>query len=147
MTEKDINEHDEIKESEEEIKEEPQEKKLSIDEQLDELKRQIDELISRFPEVDDHLPFVDEAALTERESALFQRQIQLELKAEGLEEFADFVHAENEEELLAQIGKLKELKGKLKAESGYKPSEHNAVSEYAQAMKNRDVKSMIRTKF
>lgn len=142
---------DEIKELAEDIQpeqpEQPTEEKISVEEQLQSIQIQLDSIVSRLNDTDDYLPSIDENELTERENALFQRQIQLELKAESLEEFADFIHAENEEELLAQIGKLKKLKGKLKAENGYKPSEHNASSDYAKALKNRDVKSMIRTKF
>lgn len=142
---------DEIKELAEDIQPEPEEQpteeKVSVEEQLQSIQIQLDSIVSRLNDTDDHIPSDAETALSEREYALFQRQIQLELKTEGLEEFAEFIHAENEEELLAQVGKLKELKGKLKAENGYKPSEHNAVSEYANAKKNKDVRSMIRTKF
>lgn len=147
MAEKDTIKDDEIKEEQEPKDEQQEGKNLSFEEQLNELKRQIEELNSRFPAVDEHLPTEAETALTERERALFQRQIQLELKAEGLEEFADFIHAENEEQLMAQVAKLKELKGKLKADNSYKPSEYNASSDYAKAKKNKDVRSMIRTKF
>lgn len=131
----------------EEQPEQPTEEKVSVEEQLQSIQSQLDSIVNRLNDTDDHLPSDAETTLNERENALFQRQIQLELKAEGLEEFADFISAENEEELFAQVAKLKELKGKLKADNSYKPTEHNASSDYAKALKNRDVKSMIRTKF
>ncbi|KAF1304845.1 hypothetical protein [Enterococcus sp. JM9B] len=134
----------------------------SLEEQFKELQAQVQQLLQTKTQAQDEPaqeadpvdeeqvtdnPATDrEADFTAREKALFDRQVALELKAEGLEDFAPLIHATNEAELAEQINKLKELVNKRKLNNSYKPTDHNTASNYSQAVKNRDVLSMLKTK-
>ncbi|WP_122645120.1 hypothetical protein [Enterococcus mediterraneensis] len=153
----DENEETETVDNTETVEDVEEQTEASLEEQVKQLQEQVQQLVqaktsAQETEIVDEDQVTDdpatdrEAEFSAREQALFDRQVELELKSEGLEDFAPLIHATNEAELIEQVNKLKELVNKRKLNNSYKPSDHNSASQYSQAVKNRDVLSMLRTK-
>ncbi|GED25189.1 hypothetical protein BAG01nite_12910 [Brevibacillus agri] len=88
-----------------------------------------------------------EKALEQKQAELWQKEIQLTLKSEGLEAFADFFQVKDTDELTAKVKKLKEIINGMKIDNSYKPDNGHKVSDrYSQHEKSGNVVGMIESK-
>lgn len=83
-----------------------------------------------------------------RMKELWQKEVNLELKLEGLHDFAEFFFVEegNREELEAKIKRFKEVLGKRDLNNGFVPEGHRSADKYTLAEKSKDTKAMIGSK-
>ncbi|MCM3625523.1 xanthine phosphoribosyltransferase [Brevibacillus borstelensis] len=83
-----------------------------------------------------------------RMKELWQKEVNLELKFEGLHDFAEFFFVEegNREELEAKIKRFKEMLGKRDLNNGFVPEGHRSADKYSLADKSKDTKAMIGSK-
>lgn len=108
-----------------------------------------DALQTELNEVKAKLPVVKsegEIALETKQQELFTKEVQLELKQQGLEKFADFFKVANVEELAPQIEKFNLLLAEVKASTGYVPNEHKKQDAYSVAEQKKDVGGMLSVK-
>ena len=82
-----------------------------------------------------------------KQNELWQKQVQLTLKENGLEKFADIVKVSNEDELKDVVKKLSQIVNEIKIETGYVPSDHKQMTAYEQAKKQGNTKNMIKAIF
>ncbi|WP_281868029.1 hypothetical protein [Brevibacillus parabrevis] len=87
-----------------------------------------------------------EKALEQKQADLWQKEINLTLKTEGLDAFADFFNAKDSDELNAKIQKFKQIINNMKIDNSYKPSDHKSTDKYSQHEKSGNVVGMIETK-
>ncbi|MGG3892507.1 hypothetical protein [Geobacillus stearothermophilus] len=81
-----------------------------------------------------------------KEQELFQKQVQLTLKENGLERFADIVKVSNEDELADVVKKLNGIVNEIKIQNGYIPADHAQIDEYSKYEKEKNVAGMIAVK-
>lgn len=81
-----------------------------------------------------------------KQNELWQKQVQLTLKENGLEKFADVVKVSNEDELKDVVKKLTTIVNEIKIESGYVPADHVKTDEYSKYEKEKNVAGMISAK-
>ncbi|WP_228485589.1 hypothetical protein [Thermaerobacillus caldiproteolyticus] len=82
-----------------------------------------------------------------KQNELWQKEVQLTLKENGLEKFADIVKVSNEDELKDVVKKLSQIVNEIKIETGYVPSDHKQMTAYEQAKKQGNTKNMIKAIF
>jgi hypothetical protein len=82
-----------------------------------------------------------------KQQELWQKQVQLTLKENGLEKFADIVKVSNEDELKDVVKKLTAIVNEIKIETGYVPADHKQMTAYEQAKKQGNTKNMIKVLF
>ncbi|MEK6990461.1 hypothetical protein NST08_09475 [Paenibacillus sp. FSL K6-1566] len=87
-----------------------------------------------------------EKALEQREQELFKKEMSIELKAHGLEDFADFINVEKVDELKSKIESLNKILEARKVNSSYIPDDHKQTTAYDQAASKNDVTGMISAK-
>lgn len=87
-----------------------------------------------------------EKALEQKQAELWQKEINLTLKSEGLEAFAEFFNANDSDELSAKVNKFKSIINDLKIDNSYKPNDHKTSDKYSQHEKSGNVVGMIETK-
>ncbi|WP_438497433.1 hypothetical protein [Paenibacillus sp. IHBB 3054] len=87
-----------------------------------------------------------EKALEQREQELFKKEIGIELKANKLDDFAEFLNVSNADELKAKITQLSKILDARKINNGYVPDTHKQTTAYDQAAANNDVNGMIGAK-
>ncbi|MBY6273926.1 MAG: hypothetical protein CW346_17275 [Bacillaceae bacterium] len=107
------------------------------------------ELVAKMEKMEQMLSQEAEKAqkMAEKEQELFQKQVQLTLKENGLEKFADIVKVSNEDELNDVVKKLTAIVNEIKIETGYVPADHKQMTAYEQAKKQGNTKSMIKAIF
>ncbi|OAO80940.1 hypothetical protein [Anoxybacillus flavithermus] len=81
-----------------------------------------------------------------KQQELFQKQVQLTLKENGLEKFADIVRVNDENELADVVKKLSQIVNEIKVETGYVPSDHAKTDEYSKYEKEKNAAGMIAVK-
>lgn len=81
-----------------------------------------------------------------KQQELWQKQVQLTLKENGLEKFADIVKVSNEDELNDVVKKLTAIVNEIKIETGYIPTDHAITDEYSKYEKEKNVAGMIGVK-
>lgn len=81
-----------------------------------------------------------------KQQELFQKQVQLTLRENGLEKFADIVQVSNEDELNDVVKKLTTIVNEIKIETGYVPSDHAKTDEYSKYEKEKNAAGMIAVK-
>lgn len=81
-----------------------------------------------------------------KQQELFQKQVQLTLRENGLEKFADIVQVSNEDELNDVVKKLTTIVNEIKIETGYVPSDHTKTDEYSKYEKEKNAAGMIAVK-
>ncbi|GGJ77117.1 FKBP-type peptidyl-prolyl cis-trans isomerase [Anoxybacillus voinovskiensis] len=106
------------------------------------------ELVEKISKMEQTLANEAEKAqkIAEKEQELFQKQVQLTLKENGLDKFADIVKVSNENELADVVKKLQNIVNEIRIESGYVPADHVKTDEYSVYEKKKDVAGMIATK-
>ncbi|MGG4000733.1 hypothetical protein [Anoxybacillus kestanbolensis] len=82
-----------------------------------------------------------------KQNELWQKQVQLTLKENGLEKFADIVKVSNEDELKDVIKKLTAIVNEIKIQTGFIPADHKQMTAYEQAKKQGNTKNMIKALF
>ncbi|WP_155116416.1 hypothetical protein [Anoxybacillus flavithermus] len=82
-----------------------------------------------------------------KQQELWQKQVQLTLKENGLEKFADIVKVSNEDELNDVLKKLTAIVNEIRIETGYIPADHKQMTAYEQAKKQGNTKNMIKALF
>lgn len=87
-----------------------------------------------------------EKALEQKQVELWQKEVNLTLKSEGLDAFADFFKVNDIDELTAKIQKFKQIINDMKIDNSYKPSDHKSTNKYSQHEKSGNVVGMIETK-
>lgn len=81
-----------------------------------------------------------------KQQELFQKQVQLTLRENGLEKFADIVQVSNEDELNDVVKKLTAIVNEIRIETGYIPADHAKTDEYSKYEKEKNVAGMIAVK-
>lgn len=87
-----------------------------------------------------------EKAIEQREQELFKKELSIELKANGLEDFAELLSVSNMDELKTTIDALKNILEIRKVNTSYVPGDHKKTNAYEQAASNNDVVGMIGAK-
>jgi len=113
-----------------------------IENEFNPLKTQFEELQAKLPKDKTD----EEKALEQKQADLWQKEVELELKSNGLSDFAPFISAKDEEDLKGKIEQLNKIVAGLKIDSSYKPDDHKQTNEYDTFEKNKDTKGMIGTK-
>lgn len=109
----------------------------------DALQAQLTELQAKLPQE----PTDAEIALQEREKALFDKEVNLTLKENGFEQYAQIVNVTNTEELQNVIDTLKEIHKQSQVNNAYVPNFATSTSQYEQAQNKKDAQGMISAKF
>lgn len=106
------------------------------------------ELVAKMEKMEQMLSQEAEKAqkMAEKEQELFQKQVQLTLKENGLEKFADIVKVSNEDELKDVVKKLTTIVNEIRIETGYVPADHAKTDEYSKYEKEKNVAGMIGAK-
>lgn len=106
------------------------------------------ELVAKMEKMEQMLENEAEKAqkIAEKEQELFQKQVQLTLKENGLEKFADIVKVNDENELADVVKKLTAIVNEIKIETGYIPTDHAITDEYSKYEKEKNVAGMIGVK-
>ena len=112
-------------------------------EQLEPLQAELGEVKGKLPPE----PSDAEKALQQKEKDLFNKQVELELKAKGLEQFKDVVRVSSEEELTQAIEQLTKVTNSIKLENSYQPTDTKGNDTYDIAKKSGDHKSMVKSIF
>jgi len=119
------------------------------DAQLEDLMKPLKDEVDRLNKLitDDTVP-KEEIEYQNRMKELWNKEVTIELKMEGLSDFAEFfVVEENNREVLEQkIKSFKEVLGKRELDSGYVPDNHRNTDKYSLAEKSKDTKAMIGSK-
>lgn len=87
-----------------------------------------------------------EKELEQKQADLWQKEVNLTLKEEGLNAFAEFFNVKDSEELTAKVKKFKEIITNMKIDNSYKPNDHKSTDKYSQHEKSGNVVGMIETK-
>lgn len=106
------------------------------------------ELVAKMEKMEQMLSQEAEKAqkMAEKEQELFQKQVQLTLKENGLEKFADIVKVNDEDELADVVKKLTAIVNEIKIQNGYVPVDHAKTDEYSKYEKEKNVAGMIAVK-
>ncbi|SFA52348.1 hypothetical protein SAMN05216169_103219 [Anoxybacillus pushchinoensis] len=106
------------------------------------------ELVAQMEKMEQMLSQEAEKAqkMAEKEQELFQKQVQLTLKENGLEKFADIVKVSNEDELKDVVKKLTTIVNEIKIQTGYIPADYAKTDEYSKYEKEKNVAGMIAVK-
>jgi len=88
----------------------------------------------------------DEKAFQTKQQGLWGKEVNLSLKENGLEQFADVIKVADEEELNQVVTSLTKIKNDMKVQSGYVPKDKAKDDEYSNFEKNKDTKNMISSK-
>jgi len=88
----------------------------------------------------------DEKAFQTKQQGLWGKEVNLSLKENGLEQFADVIKVADEDELNQVVTSLTKIKNDMKVESGYVPKDKAKDDEYSNFEKNKDTKNMISSK-
>ncbi|QHZ55901.1 hypothetical protein M655_009765 [Brevibacillus sp. NSP2.1] len=118
------------------------------DAQIEDLMKPLRDEIERLnKERDESVPKA-EIEYQNRMKELWQKEVNLELKLEGLHDFAEFFFVEegHYEELEAKIKRFKEVLGKRDLNNGFVPESHRSADKYTLAEKSKDTKAMIGSK-
>ncbi|GIP51817.1 hypothetical protein [Paenibacillus vini] len=89
---------------------------------------------------------VAEKAIEQRERELFKKELSIELKANGLEDFAEFIQVSNMDELKTKMEALNTVLEARKVNTAFVPGDRKQTNPYEQAAKNNDVVGMIGAK-
>ncbi len=81
-----------------------------------------------------------------KQNELWQKEVQLTLKENGLEKFADIVKVSNEDELKDVVKKLSQIVNEIKIQTGYIPADHAKTDEYSKYEKEKNATGMIAVK-
>ena len=81
-----------------------------------------------------------------KQQELWQKQVNLSLKENGLEKFADIVKVNDEKELADVVKKLTAIVNEIRIETGYVPADHAKTDEYSKYEKEKNVAGMIGAK-
>lgn len=88
-----------------------------------------------------------ELALEEKQSELWQREMSLSLKEAGLSEFAEFINANDADDLKVKIARLLEILKQKEVTNSFKPLEHKqTVDKYSRYEKEKNVTGMLSEK-
>ncbi|QNG59436.1 hypothetical protein H4O14_16795 [Bacillus sp. PAMC26568] len=87
-----------------------------------------------------------EKAIQTKQHELFAKEVSLEVKAAGLEKFAEFFNVQKIEDLQPQIEKFNSLLNEFKVENSYVPNDHKPQDKYSKFESEKDTKGMIGTK-
>lgn len=87
-----------------------------------------------------------EKQLEQRELELFKKEIGIELKANQIDDFAEFINVSNPDELKGKIEALKSILDARKINGAYKPDDHKQQTAYDVAASKNDVKGMVGAK-
>jgi molecular chaperone GrpE len=120
-----------------------------VEAEINPLKAQLSELEQYKPKqkTDAELALeAKQAELDEKAQALWSKEVSVALKAEGLDDFAEFINAKDEAELAEKIQKFKTILGKLEAQNSYKPEQRKASDKFAKMEQTGDTVGMIDAK-
>jgi len=83
-----------------------------------------------------------------RMKELWQKEVTLELKTEGLHDFAEFflVEENNRDSLEQKIKTFKQILSKRDLNDGFVPDGHRSIDQFSIAEKNKDSRAMISSK-
>lgn len=88
-----------------------------------------------------------ELALEQKQNELWQREMSLSLKEAGLSEFAEFINANDADELKVKIARLQEILKQKEVTNSFKPLEHKqSVDKYSKYEKEKNVTGMLSEK-
>lgn len=87
-----------------------------------------------------------EKAIQTKQQELFTKEVNLEVKAAGLEKFSEFFVVESTEQLAEKIEKFNSLLNEFKVENSYVPTDHKQTSQYDQFESEKNIKGMIGSK-
>ncbi len=130
-----------------ETTQEQQQEQQQQDQQQVDMKTYL-ELVAKMEKMEQMLSQEEEKAqkIAEKEQELFQKQVQLTLRENGLEKFANIVKVSNEDELKDVVKKLSQIVNEIKIETGYVPADHAKTDEYSKYEKEKNVAGMIAVK-
>lgn len=128
--------------------------KTYTQEQIDEMKaewvkQELDPLKAKIAELEKYKPVEktdEEKALETKAAELWQREVNLTLKEHGLQEFAEFIVANDEKELTKQVESLKAILTKKGLDGSFKPGSHKPTDKYSLAESKKDTTGMIASK-
>ncbi|MFY0802145.1 hypothetical protein [Peribacillus frigoritolerans] len=117
-----------------------------IEQELNPLVQERDDLLQYKPEEKSDL----QKQIEQQQADLRRDKILFAIEREGLKDFAEFIHIEDESKLDETIEKFKGLvnsiRTKAKEDAGFVPNEHNNTDPYTKYEKEKDTKGMITTK-
>ena len=127
---------------------------LQVDEQIENAKtkwteQELNPLVTERDDLLQHKPkdlTDDEKAFETKQQGLWGKEVNLSLKENGLEQFADVIKVADEDELNQVVTSLTKIKNDMKVESGYVPKDKAKDDEYSNFEKNKDTKNMISSK-
>ncbi|AKG35260.1 hypothetical protein [Paenibacillus durus] len=88
-----------------------------------------------------------EKALEQREAELFKKEIDIELKANNLNDFSDLLNVSNTEELKTKVTQLTKILDARKLNNSFQPKGHKQTDKYSQAKAQGDTRNMIKSIF
>lgn len=88
-----------------------------------------------------------EKAMETKQNELFTKEIELELKSEGLDKFADYFNVDKVEDLKPQVEKFQSLLNEMKIDNSYVPNNHKQTDQYSNAKSKGDTLTMIKSLF
>lgn len=88
-----------------------------------------------------------EKALEQRELELFKKEIGIELKANQIDDFAEFIQVSNMDELKTKIEALNTVLEARKINGAYKPDDHKQQTAYDVVRSKGDTQGMIKALF
>lgn len=109
---------------------------------LQPVKAERDDLLQYKPK--DRTP--EELEIERLKGELIQQRTLSILKDAQLEDFAEFINVENEEELRTKISTLSKVLDERKLNNSYVPTDHRQTDAYSQAEKSGNVQQMISAK-
>ena len=111
---------------------------------------QIKELENKIEKLTPQEKTEEEKQIEQKQNDLWQKEINLTLKEHGLEDFGEFVFANNEEELNNKVEQLKGIMQEKEQEkeigNSFQPEERKTNNEYTEAESKGDVQKMIGSK-
>ena len=127
---------------------------VQVDEQIENAKTkwtesELNPLVTERDDLLQHKPkdlTDDEKAFQTKQQGLWGKEVNLLLKENGLEQFADVIKVADEDELNQVVTSLTKIKNDMKVESGYVPKDKAKDDEYSNFEKNKDTKNMISSK-
>lgn len=91
-------------------------------------------------------PSEEQKQIAQLKTELLQQKVLSALKELSLDDFADFIHVGNEEELQPQLEKLKSIVETRKLNTSYQPESKRQSNAYDQAAAKGDTVGMIGSK-
>jgi len=128
--------------------------KTYTQEQIDEMKaewvkQELDPLKAKIAELEQYKPVEktdEEKALETKAAELWQKEVDLTLREHGLQEFAEFIVANDEKELTKKVESLKAILTKKGLDGSFKPGSHKSTDKYSLAESKKDTTGMIASK-